>query len=169
MEKKPILLAGGGFVAGLIAVVSFDAAVSYTSTDEFCLSCHSHAIPYEEYKQTLHYRNVTGISPGCADCHVPHELVPMLVRKVQASREVLYHLTGKIDTDEKYLQHRLEMKSIELARLRANDSRECRSCHDEERWDPDAQTRRARKAHSDEGSAKTCIDCHEGVVHMPSG
>jgi cytochrome c-type protein NapC len=38
----------------------------------------------------------------CANCHVPHEPVALIIRKMQASMELWGHLTGKIDTKEKF-------------------------------------------------------------------
>jgi cytochrome c-type protein NapC len=51
-------------------------------------------------------------------------------------------------------------------KMRANNSRECRSCHDFSQMDLSEQDRSARKRHGkavDEG--KTCIDCHKGIAH----
>ncbi|WP_346299624.1 NapC/NirT family cytochrome c, partial [Halomonas sp. BM-2019] len=55
----------------------------------------------------------------------------------------------------------------EWARLRANDSLECRNCHEFEHMDFTQQSTRAARAHSTtlaEGEA-TCIDCHKGIAH----
>jgi cytochrome c-type protein NapC len=52
------------------------------------------------------------------------------------------------------------------AKMKATDSRECRSCHDFSNMDTSAQDRTARSKHSaapDKG--ETCIDCHKGVAH----
>ena len=153
-------------VVAVVAVVGFEVSMSATSSDEFCLSCHNHKIPYAEYKTTAHFNNRTGVSPGCADCHLPKEFVPKMMRKIAASKEVWGHLTGVIDTDEKYLAHREEMKARELARMTANDSAECRSCHNPEKMNLEAQSRSAQKAHS-KRNGKTCIGCHDGLAHTP--
>jgi cytochrome c-type protein NapC len=55
--------------------------------------------------------------------------------------------------------------------MKETDSRECRSCHDQNRWDLAKQSKRARKKHDIEymeEKDKTCIDCHKGLAHkMP--
>jgi nitrate/TMAO reductase-like tetraheme cytochrome c subunit len=51
------------------------------------------------------------------------------MRKMQASLEVWGHLTGKIDTKEKFEKHRYEMAVNEWTRMKKNDSQECRNCH----------------------------------------
>ena len=76
-------------------------------------------------------------------------------------------MTGVIDTDEKYLAYREEMKRHEIGRLVANDSAECRYCHNESRTDFSSQSRKARKDHQDNDEGKTCIECHAGSVHTP--
>ena len=58
------------------------------------------------------------------------------------------------------------MRERELARIRANDSQECRNCHQLERMDFAAQDRAVRRYHRGmESRGKTCIDCHEGLAH----
>jgi cytochrome c-type protein NapC len=50
--------------------------------------------------------------------------------------------------------------------MKANDSRECRSCHTPELFEVARQDERAARAHQ-QGFAegKTCIDCHKGIAH----
>lgn len=37
---------------------------------------------------------------SCADCHISHEIVPKLIRKAEAVREIYHHVLGTIDTPE---------------------------------------------------------------------
>jgi len=158
-------LVGIGMLAGMVAVVGFNHSLEATSTDEFCLSCHNHAIPYADYQQTVHYKNEYGVSAGCADCHLQQEFLPKMKRKLEAAREVWGHVTGVIDTEEKYLAHRPMMKQRELARFHASDSATCRSCHDVERMALAQQSPKARRDHARLGEGKTCVDCHEDAGH----
>ena len=51
-------------------------------------------------------------------------------------------------------------------KMMANDSRECRSCHDYEDMNLDEQDRSARKRHGRAPmEGKTCIECHKGIAH----
>ncbi len=51
-------------------------------------------------------------------------------------------------------------------KMRANDSRECRSCHAFDTMDLSAQGRSARKKHPRaQMEGKACIDCHAGIAH----
>ena len=167
-KRTALVLLAAGVILGVLFSGGFSAALHYTSTDDFCLSCHNHDIPFSELKQTKHFSNAFGVSPGCSDCHLPHSFVPKMVRKVKAAREVYGHLTGVIDTDEKYLEHREEMKAREIARLQANDSAECRFCHKVEHMDFNQQSRTAMDKHINQSEGKTCIDCHQGIAHTPA-
>ena len=53
---------------------------------------------YQEYKQTIHYSNCTGVRAVCSDCHVPKDWTHKMIRKIQASKEVYGKIMGTIDT-----------------------------------------------------------------------
>jgi cytochrome c-type protein NapC len=121
---------------------------------------------FKEYQNTIHYTNRTGVRATCPDCHVPKEWGPKMIRKVQASNEVLHKLLGTIDTPEKFNAKRAQLAQNEWRRMKANDSRECRNCHNYDYMDYTEQGNRAARMHPvafDEG--KTCIDCHKGIAH----
>ena len=44
-----------------------------TSSQAFCVSCHSMSQPKEEWESSSHFSNAKGIRAECADCHVPSE------------------------------------------------------------------------------------------------
>lgn len=160
-----------GLVLGVAAVMSFEGVMHATSTDDFCgAACHEMDAPLRGLQQTAHFTNAHGVGVGCADCHIPKEFVPKMIRKVEASREVWGHFTGLIDTPEKYAAHRPAMRDRELARMRANDSQECRNCHELDRMDFEAQDRAARRYHrAMKSRGKTCVDCHAEVAHPEQG
>ena len=164
--KKRVFILLTVFAAGIIFAGLFNVGLSATNTTEFCTSCHSMQINYEEYKETLHYQSPSGVRASCADCHVPKEFGPKLVAKILAYKDVVHEILGTIDTPEKFEQHRWDMASRVWAKMKASDSRECRSCHTYEQMDLSEQSRSARNRHGraeDEG--KTCIDCHKGLAH----
>ena len=119
-----------GLLLGVAGVAAFNATLHATSTEAFCISCHEmEDNAYAQLQRTIHYSNASGLHATCSDCHVPREFLPKMVRKVEAAREVWGSITGVIDTPEKYAAHTPAMKAREIARLRANDSQECRNCH----------------------------------------
>ena len=161
-----------GFVVGILFWGGFNTAMEATNTEKFCISCHEmYDNVYQEYKETIHYNNRTGVRAVCSDCHVPKDWTAKMIRKIQASREVWGKITGTIDTPEKFEAKRLTLARREWARMKANDSRECRNCHSFESMNKDAQKQRARKQHEMAIEDKmTCIDCHKGIAHhTPEG
>ncbi|OSQ49441.1 cytochrome c3 family protein [Thalassospira alkalitolerans] len=158
----------GGFVAGIIFWGGFNTALEASNTEEFCISCHEmRENVYAELKSTIHYSNRSGVRATCPDCHVPHKWTDKIARKMQASKEVWGKLFGTIDTREKFLDMRLELAQHEWARLKSNNSLECRNCHSAESMDITRQSPRAAEAHEKFlfTGEKTCIDCHKGIAH----
>ena len=158
----------GGFLGGIVFWGGFNTALEATNTEEFCVSCHEMKTNvFEELKGTIHFTNRSGVRATCPDCHVPHNWTDKIARKMQASKEVWGKLFGTINTRKKFLDHRLELAKHEWARLKANDSLECRNCHSAVAMDFTKQTRRAAEIHGKflVTGDKTCIDCHKGIAH----
>ncbi|MBP8897814.1 MAG: NapC/NirT family cytochrome c [Sulfuritalea sp.] len=161
-----------GFFSGIFFWGGFNTGMEATNTLEFCIGCHEmRDNVYVEYKKTIHYTNRTGVRAVCSDCHVPKDWTHKMIRKIQASKEVWGKITGVIDTPEKFAAHRLQMAESEWARMKANDSRECRNCHSFDAMDVEKQKLRGAKMHKiGISEKKTCIDCHKGIAHTkPKG
>ncbi len=158
----------GGFLAGIVFWGGFNTALEATNTERFCVSCHEmRDNVFEELKTTIHYSNRSGVRATCPDCHVPHDWTDKIARKMQASKEVWGKIFGTINTREKFLDQRLVLATHEWTRLKANDSLECRNCHDYDSMDLTRQASRAARIHRTflaTGQA-TCIDCHKGIAH----
>jgi len=119
-----------GGVAGIIFWGGFNTFMEHTNTLGFCISCHEmRDTVYQEYKQSVHYQNPSGVRAICADCHVPKDWTAKLVRKIKASNELYHKIAGTIDTPVKFEAKRLELAENVWAEMKSNDSRECRNCH----------------------------------------
>lgn len=165
-------LVAAGVLLGVVGVLGFDIAMHETSTEEFCVSCHElEENALAEFKGTSHDSNGSGVAATCGDCHVPNEFFPKVWRKIRAAGEVYHHVLGTISTPEKYDEHRMWMATKTWSYMNAVDSRECRNCHREDRWDLAAQSEKAQEYHSGSlARGKTCIDCHKGLAHkLPAG
>jgi cytochrome c-type protein NapC len=162
-----------GFFGGIIFWGGFHLVVDLTSSEEFCISCHEmrdHS--YADLEKTIHFVNRTGTRAICTDCHVPKEFIRKIGAKIIATKDLFFHVTGKIDTPEKYEANRLEMALWVWDEMKANDSRECRDCHKNVWTDTSAEFGGAARYH--EAALKagnlTCIDCHQGIAHtLPKG
>src|SRR5688572_28399694 len=139
----------GGFIGGILFWGGFNTALEATNAEEFCVSCHEmRDNTFAELKSTIRYANHSGVRATCPDSHVPHEWTDKIARKMQASKEVWGKIFARINTREKFLEHRKELALHEWARLKANDSLECRNCHAYQYMDWTRQSTRAVYVHS---------------------
>lgn len=156
------------FTAGALFWHYFNVGMEATNEEAFCISCHTmgdNLLP--ELQKTVHWQNRSGVRARCPDCHVPHDFSDKVARKMQASREVWGHLVGTIDTREKFKEHRIVLAQREWERFKANNSKECRNCHDYNSMDFDkmrvtSQMVMRRAAERD----TSCVDCHKGIAHQ---
>ena len=165
------VLMGALLIAGVLLTAGA-AGLAWTNTEHFCIGCHEMKDNvYAEFKGTIHDVNRSGVRAICSNCHVPHEPWPLIKRKMRASFELWGHITGVVDTKEKFEAHRYMLAKRVWTRMKATDSLECRNCHHADAMDPDKQTDKAKARHA-KGKAEglTCIDCHFGIAHKePDG
>ena len=158
----------GGFIGGILFWGAFNTAMELTNTEKFCTGCHEmRDNVFAELKSTIHYTNRSGVRAICSNCHVPHDWTDKIARKMQASKEVWGKVFGTISTPEKFHDMRLELARHEWARMKANNSLECRNCHDHDYMDFTRQSPRAAHMHATYlvTGQRTCIDCHKGIAH----
>ena len=162
-----------GILVGFVMVAGGAYMMGKTNSLEFCISCHTmRDTVYQEYKESLHYKNASGVRATCPDCHVPKAFGPLIVAKVLAVADIYHEIVGSIDTPEKFEARRYLMAQKVWKRLEETDSGTCRNCHGNghETMALDDQDKLARRKHGrafEEGD-KTCIDCHKGLTHrMP--
>lgn len=152
--------------AGGLGITNF--IVHKTSENEFCFSCHSHEVNVRaEYEASSHFTNRTGVRAMCSDCHLPkNNWLELMTTKVIVSADIIPELSGKLDTPEKWEEHRSEMAEQVWQDFRENDSKFCRNCHVTEAMQTDLQSSMAVTMHAAASqSGRTCIDCHRGLVH----
>jgi cytochrome c-type protein NapC len=156
----------GSFAMGIVFWGAFNTAMEFTNSEIFCTSCHQNL--YQELQTTIHFTNRSGVRAICSSCHVPHGWTDKIARKMQASKEVWAFIVGTINTEEKFLARRRALAENEWHRLKANDSLECRNCHEFDYMDFTWQSERASAQHSTAlaSGEKTCIDCHKGIAHQ---
>jgi cytochrome c-type protein NapC len=156
-----------GGVGGILFWGGFNWAMESTNSLGFCTSCHEmRDTVYQEYTQSIHFKNQFGVRAICSDCHVPHAWLYKVRRKIQASNELLHKILGTVGTPEKFEQHRLELAQRVWDTMKASNSRECRNCHTEDAMDIHKQSETAQKVMAPGLQAGlTCIDCHKGIAH----
>ena len=167
------LVGGLGLAAGLVISAGTTSVIRQTNTTEFCVSCHVYEDFYDEFQQSEHFRNATGVQASCASCHLPHDnWASMIAAKAHSGfKDVWAYTLGGIDTPEDFEARRAVLARDIWEQFERNDSQFCRHCHDPEAWDLQAQAAMARGAHQSvvDGDA-TCIACHKGIAHsIPEG
>ena len=73
-EKKQNLwvIAGlGGLFLGILGMLCLDEAMTRTSTNEYCMSCHFHEQADADWKKSEHFNSRSGVVTDCAACHLP--------------------------------------------------------------------------------------------------
>jgi trimethylamine-N-oxide reductase (cytochrome c) cytochrome c-type subunit TorY len=156
------------FLFGAAALGTTNVMLHATSSNEFCYKCHSHeAFIKPEYESSSHFLNTAGVRVQCADCHLPKDSwFDLTLTKMIVSLDIIPELMGKIDTQEKYEAHRVEMAETVWRQFKKNDSRFCRSCHSVDAMDLENQGRSTARRHTRSlDNGETCIDCHYGIVH----
>ncbi|GAA5194928.1 NapC/NirT family cytochrome c [Ferrimonas gelatinilytica] len=161
-----------GIVIGVIGYFATQQTLHATSTDEFCMTCHSNHSLKDEVLASPHGGNEFGMVVQCQDCHLPHGPVDYLVKKIIVSKDLYGYLTiDNFNTQEWLDENRKEQADLALKYFHDNDSANCRHCHSRiEENQPESMSRMAKTMHSrnaakDPEERKTCVDCHKGVAH----
>lgn len=163
-----LALVGIGCILGLAMIIVPHTGIKMTSSTEFCVSCHSMQPVYQEYKQSVHFKNASGVRAECHDCHIPPDLPGMLWRKMEAAND-LYQtfIAHSIDTPEKFEAKRAELAEREWKRMKDNNSAGCRSCHNYDAMEHTKQHPEAAKQMSIAAKDnQSCVDCHKGIAHQ---
>ncbi len=173
LKRSVFVVFAIGAACGILFWGGFHTVVEQTNSLAFCTSCHEMEQVYNEYRDSVHYKNAAGVRAICSDCHVPREWLPKMVRKVQATNELYHKIMGTIDSPEKFEAKRLYLAERVWEKMLATDSRECRNCHAYASMDFHKQERRSAEKMQkvvDKKTGETCIECHKGIAHkLPEG
>ncbi|MCB1734544.1 MAG: NapC/NirT family cytochrome c [Gammaproteobacteria bacterium] len=172
-EREPRRSAWGGLLLILVGIglaLGVDYGVKQSNADTFCTSCHSMQWVAAEAGHGGHAHNPSGVTARCADCHVPRDPGPLLWNKLMAARSLLAEYRGELETEAQFEAHRFDLAETVWQRMLANDSRECRACHDAQAMDTVRQNSHAASKHEQaERDHQTCVECHKGIAHtMPA-
>jgi nitrate/TMAO reductase-like tetraheme cytochrome c subunit len=151
-------MAGMGFVLFLI---EFD---HYTSTEEFCTTCHSMEIVAEPYRESAHYRPASGVRASCGDCHVSEGVFAATWDHFVGGKDVIRQIFGP-DYDDPVINALHTPDAAFAARewFKRRDSATCKRCHVKDAIfgeRPDTML-----IHREDAKDKTCIECHYNLVH----
>jgi nitrate/TMAO reductase-like tetraheme cytochrome c subunit len=157
-----------GLLIGACGVIGTQVMMAATGTTEFCGgACHSMQWVAQEYRQSGHYANRTGVHAGCHDCHIPDRYPKLLWYKAKAGiHDAIEEARGVISTEEKFKKERLRLAKSVWAEFKENNSENCQHCHQFNADVVAKQKEFVRPMHQQFlAKSATCIDCHKGVAH----
>ena len=157
-----------GLLIGAGGVIATQVMVAATGTNKFCGgACHSMQWAAQEYQQSVHSTNRTGVRAGCHDCHIPHHYPALLWYKAKAGiKDAIGEMRGVISTEEKFNKERLRMAKEVWAEYKGTNSENCRYCHQFTKDIVSKQKDFVQPMHEQFlAGAMTCIDCHKGIAH----
>lgn len=164
----PMLGVLGLVVLGAALLTGFHEVVEFSSRNEICYGCHiGMDTVVEEYRESVHFANRTGVQASCSDCHVPTPFVDKLVAKAVAMKDVYVKVVHDPQLED-FEGIRYALAERVRDRMIARDSAECRNCHTPEEWRLDLQTDKSRQNHDPAvwvEKDRTCVSCHIGVAH----
>lgn len=169
---KVLKFFGAAVIVVLVAFAGYIAwGINYTSSPEFCSSCHA----TEEYAQTAEHSTMGKLGVGCTDCHFEEGTMGYVRGKVYSLIKLTEQKMGNEENPPK------------SAHLLTNSS--CLQCHGEER-NPNPKFAMARNVLDPqvlkpkivdpnnpassiifphdfhvEKAKVACADCHAGVAH----
>lgn len=156
-----LVVGGMGGVLLMLFLTEFD---HFTSSNEFCTSCHSMSYALESYQQSVHYNSASGVRASCGDCHVSEGVLAATWDHVMGTKDLLKQLFGPDYNDPVINMLHLPDAAFSARRwLRERDSATCMRCHELNA----IQGKRANTAaiHQEETEGKTCVECHYNLVH----
>jgi nitrate/TMAO reductase-like tetraheme cytochrome c subunit len=157
-----------GLIIGAGGVIATQVMVNATGTNDFCSgACHSMQWVANEYRQSVHFANRTGVRATCHDCHIPHDYPRLLWYKAKAGiKDAIGEARGVISTEDKFKKERQRMAESVWAEYKETNSENCQHCH---AFDKDIVAKQkdfVRPMHEQVlAKAATCVDCHKGVAH----
>lgn len=156
-----LVIGGVGGVVLMTFLIEFD---HFTSSREFCTSCHSMTYADESYRQSMHFNSSSGVRASCGDCHVSQGVFAATWDHILGTKDLLKQLFGPDYDDRVVNMLHLPEAAFQARRwFKESNSSTCKRCHELEA----IQGKRANTAaiHQEETEGKSCVECHYNLVH----
>lgn len=156
-----LVVGGLGGMGFMLFLIEFDR---YTSSNEFCNTCHSMTYAAGAYQESVHYNSASGVRASCGDCHVSEGVFAATYDHALGTKDLIKQMFGpRYDDPAVNLVHLPDAAFRAREWFRARDSSTCKRCHAIDA----IQGKRANThaIHQEETAGKTCVDCHYNLVH----
>ncbi|MBI9070261.1 MAG: SUMF1/EgtB/PvdO family nonheme iron enzyme [Melioribacteraceae bacterium] len=150
------------FLLGIIFTIGFNYGLEYSSSNEFCESCHVHPQATQSWKLGNHFDNRSGVLVKCVDCHLPPDGFDYLYAKTTTGLRDVY---GKLFKDED--EFNWEAKSTREGAEHHIYKSGCIKCH--QNLFPRALSKKGEDAHlyyDSNSETLRCINCHLTTGHF---
>jgi nitrate/TMAO reductase-like tetraheme cytochrome c subunit len=157
-KKRTIVVYSTVVVTAFLFIVAFNWGNKYTSTNNYCMSCHVHSDYDRGFLNSVHGES-NEMDVNCIDCHLPPYGFEFYREKLKSGSKDLYAFYFKDSTEYSFNRAEKTFKSD-------IDDVSCIRCHDE-LFGLD-QGREADRAHLYYKLNKDfigCVDCHSRVGH----
>lgn len=156
-----LIIGGVGGIVFILFLIEFD---HYTSTDEFCTTCHSMELAAEPYRNSAHYKPESGVRASCGDCHVSEGVLAATWDHFMGSKDLYKQLFGP-DYDDPVVNalHLPEAAFDARQWFKERNSATCKRCHVKQAIYGDRPD--TLQIHIEDAKDKTCIECHYNLVH----
>ncbi len=164
-KRKSLILIASGMIIMLLLVYPYNQAVRYTSTDEYCFSCHVHDHAEASWRLSAHVNNVSGTITNCVDCHLPPRGHGYIKSKVKHGAIDIYGYLFK-DHDKINWESK---RTIDKANKYTYES-SCLDCH--ANLYPAALSEEGVNSHlyyEQNQDELTCLNCHMYTGHYKEG
>ena len=149
------------FTFGIVATIFVNHAIEYTSTDQFCASCHVHPHVFASWKLSSHFDNNSGIQVHCVDCHLPPKEKGYLLEKTKLG---LYDVFSYLTKDSSRFNWEAKRTVEQAPHFTFKAS--CVKCH--ANLFPLTLKKEGQDAHlyyTQNEDKLECINCHLNVGH----
>lgn len=160
-----LMIGGGAGIAFILILIEFD---HFTSSEQFCTTCHSMNMAAEPYRQSVHYNSASGVRASCGDCHVSEGVFAATWDHFIGGKDLVNQIKGAVigpNYDDPVIHALLLPEAAFAARewFIENDSATCKRCHNKQAI---MGSRVGTEAvHKEDAQGKNCVECHINLVH----
>ena len=157
----------GGFagIFFILVLIEFD---HFTSSEQFCTSCHSMELVAVPYRQSAHYNSASGVRASCGDCHVSEGVITATWDHFIGGKDLMKQIKGAImgpNYDDPVV-NALHLPDAAFAARKwfiDRNSATCKRCHEQQAIV--GGRLETERVHKEDAENKTCVECHINLVH----